>query len=158
MPNALTILHKRDKTSTSSPGWLMWRLTNLWQRRMQDSLDKYRITNFQFLVLRSIKILGAELDEVCQADIANFTNSNPMMVSTVIRSLISKGLVERTMSTYDSRAYKVSLTEVGEKLSEESARTASKMNKDFFGVIGESQGELINFLKLLIESNDYKVR
>jgi hypothetical protein len=77
-------------TADASPGFLLWQVTNIWQRGIRKILDPYNITHTQFVLLASIHWLTIHKMEVTQRVVSNHTKVDPMTTSTVLRTLEKK--------------------------------------------------------------------
>src|SRR6478736_8594694 len=96
-----------------SSGFLLWQVTNLWQREIKKALEKYGLTHSQFVLLASIYWLTLHKQEVTQIVLSSHTKIDPMTTSTVLRTLQQKGLILRQEHQTDTRAKTVGLTPEG---------------------------------------------
>jgi MarR family transcriptional regulator, organic hydroperoxide resistance regulator len=115
-----------------STGFLLWQVTNLWQREIKKALEKYELTHAQFVLLASIHWLTLDKQNVTQILLANHTKIDPMTTSTVLRTLQKKGLIERQEHATDTRAKTVGLTETGLKATKQAIKTVEQFDKLFF--------------------------
>src|SRR3954462_7078975 len=99
-----------DKAEDSS-GFLLWQVTNLWQREIKKALEKYDLTHSQYVLLASIHWLTLQKQDVTQVVLSSNTKIDPMTTSTVLRTLQTKGLLKRQEHSTDTRAKTVVLTE-----------------------------------------------
>lgn len=120
------------ETAEESTGFLLWQLTNLWQREIKKSLGPYDLTHVQFVLLASVHWLTLEKKVVTQILLSNHTKIDPMTTSTVLRTLQSKKLIERQEHSTDTRAKTVALTERGLKIVKQAIRTVEKFDHEFF--------------------------
>jgi MarR family transcriptional regulator, organic hydroperoxide resistance regulator len=133
-----------------SPGFLLWQVTNLWQREIKKALEQYGLTHSQFVLLASIYWLVAHKEEVTQIVLSAHTKIDPMTTSTVLRTLQQKGLVQRQEHLTDTRAKTVGLTEEGKKIIKKAIVTVEKFDAEFFSLPGNKAAELNrNLLHLL---------
>src|SRR4051812_25047976 len=98
-----------------SPGFLLWQVTNLWQREIRKALEQYALTHSQFVLMASIHWLTLQKQEVTQIILSSHTKIDPMTTSTVLRTLQQKKLLSRQEHRTDTRAKTVALTEEGKK-------------------------------------------
>ncbi len=124
-----------------SSGFLLWQVTNLWQREIKKVLEKYDITHSQFVLLASIHWLSLHHTQVTQIVLSAHTKIDPMTTSTVLRTLQSKGLIERQEHETDTRAKTVVLTEAGKKLIKKAVVTVETFDKAFFSVLKNKTGD-----------------
>ncbi|MCL4540609.1 MAG: MarR family transcriptional regulator [Bacteroidetes bacterium] len=127
---------KFDKADDST-GFLLWQVTNLWQREIKKALEKYRLTHSQFVIMASIHWLTLHSEEVTQILLSNHTKIDPMTTSTVLRTLQQKGLVERQEHSTDTRAKVVTLTEEGRKVIKQAVATVETFDLEFFSALGK---------------------
>ena len=135
-----------DKAEDSS-GFLLWQLTNLWQREIKKVLEVHGITHSQYVLLASIHWLSLNNMEVTQIILSSNTKIDPMTTSTVLRTLQNKGYIKRVEHPTDTRAKIVGLTEEGKEVIKKAVITVENFDRSFFSVLGSSQG---NFNKELI--------
>lgn len=115
-----------------STGFLLWQLTNLWQREIKKALEPFGLTHSQFVLLASIHWLTLQKKDVTQVLLSNHTKIDPMTTSTVLRTLQTKGLIERQEHSTDTRAKSVALTAEGTKIIKQAVKTVEKFDNDFF--------------------------
>jgi DNA-binding MarR family transcriptional regulator len=133
-----------------SSGFLLWQVTNLWQREIKKALEQYGLTHSQFVLLASIHWITLHKQEVTQVILSNHTKIDPMTTSTVLRTLQQKGFIQRQEHLTDTRAKTVALTEEGKKLIKKAVVTVEKFDTEFFSVLGNKTTELNqNLLTLL---------
>ena len=124
-----------------SSGFLLWQVTNLWQREIKKVLEKHNITHSQFVLLASIHWLSLHNAQVTQIVLSTHTKIDPMTTSTVLRTLQSKGLIERQEHETDTRAKAVALTDNGKKLIKKAVITVESFDKEFFAVLKNKTGD-----------------
>lgn len=115
-----------------STGFLLWQLTNLWQREIKKALEPFGLTHSQFVLLASIHWLTLQKKDVTQVLLSNHTKIDPMTTSTVLRTLQTKGLIERQEHSTDTRAKSVALTAEGTKIIKQAVKTVEKFDNEFF--------------------------
>lgn len=126
-----------EKAEDSS-GFLLWQVTNLWQREIKKALEPYALTHSQFVLMASIHWLTLHKQEVTQILLSSHTKIDPMTTSTVLRTLQTKGLLERQEHLTDTRAKTVKLTVNGTKIIKEAIKTVEAFDKTFFAVLGNN--------------------
>src|SRR5207244_5965381 len=86
-----------------SPGFLLWRATLSWQRRIRLALAPHELTHVQFVLLASLWWLeDHSLEAPTQASLAEQAGTDPMMTSQVLRKLETRGLLERAADARDN--------------------------------------------------------
>ena len=133
-----------------SSGFLLWQVTNLWQREIKKALEQYGLTHSQFVLLASTHWLMLHKQEVTQIVLSAHTKIDPMTTSTVLRTLQQKGFVQRQEHVTDTRAKTVELTEEGKKIIKKAVVTVEKFDNTFFSVLGNKTSELNKYLAALL--------
>lgn len=133
---------KKDNTfsvekAEDSSGFLLWQVTNLWQREIKKALEQYDLTHSQFVLLASTHWLTLQQQEVTQILLALHTKIDPMTTSTVLRTLQSKGFLQRQEHQTDTRAKTVLLTEKGKEVVKKAVQTVEQFDKTFFALLGK---------------------
>lgn len=140
----------RFNNPDDSPGYLLWQLTTCWQRKLKRELDKLDITHTQFVLLASLAWLSKKKEAVTQVDIATESKTDRMMVSKVLRTLQSKGLINRQEHATDTRAKTVSLTQQGALIIQQALIVVEQVDVDFFAILeNQLPGFNRNMLKLI---------
>jgi DNA-binding MarR family transcriptional regulator len=140
------------ESAEDSSGFLLWQVTNLWQREIKKALEKHDLTHSQFVLMASIHWLTLHHQEVTQVVLSSHTKIDPMTTSTVLRTLQSKDLLQRQEHATDTRAKTVVLTEEGKKIIKQAIKTVEKFDADFFGPLGDKTGDFNKKLLLLLSS------
>jgi MarR family transcriptional regulator, organic hydroperoxide resistance regulator len=149
-------MKKSDKIfSVESPddstGFLLWQVTNLWQREIRKALEAYDLTHSQFVLLASILWLSSKKKvNITQVLLSEHTKIDPMTTSTVLRKLQRKGLIQRKENETDTRAKTVDLTSEGSKVAAMAVKTVEKFDAEFFSTLKENQKKFNNKLNLLL--------
>ena len=124
------------ENAEDSSGFLLWQVTNLWQREIRKALEQYDLTHSQFVLLASIHWLTLQNKDVTQVLLSVHTKIDPMTTSTVLRTLQSKGLLKRKEHSTDTRAKTVILTDVGKQIIKQAIVTVEDFDKRFFLSLG----------------------
>jgi len=133
----------RVEKAEDSSGFLLWQVTNLWQREIKKALEEYGLTHSQFVLMTSIHWLTLHEEEVTQIILSANTKIDPMTTSTVLRTLQQKGLIQRQEHATDTRAKTVELTEQGKEIIKRAIVTVEEFDRRFFATLGE-QTNLFN--------------
>lgn len=142
-----------EKAEDSS-GFLLWQVTNLWQREIKKALEPYGITHSQFVLMASIHWLTLHQQEVTQIALSSHTKIDPMTTSTVLRTLQTKGLLERREHLTDTRAKTVGLTDSGEKIIQQAVKTVEEFDRTFFAKLVDTTGSFNKQLLILLENKN----
>lgn len=119
-----------------STGFLLWQVTNLWQRMIKQALEPYNLTHSQFVLLASIHWLTKQMQDITQITLSNHTKIDPMTTSSVLRKLELKKLIERREHSMDTRAKEVVLTDRGLGTAKEAIRVVEQFDHQFFSKLG----------------------
>lgn len=134
-----------------STGFLLWKVTNLWQREIKRALDKFGLTHSQFVLLASIHWFASKGENVSQIFLSSHTMIDPMTTSTVLRTLLKKGYIQRTEDVSDSRVKIVELTQFGISAISEAIIAVEKFDEMFFSSLQEHSSEFNRKLITLLE-------
>lgn len=134
-----------------SSGFLLWQVTNLWQREIKKALEEYNITHSQFVLMASIHWLMIHKQEVTQIILSAHTKIDPMTTSTVLRTLQQKSFIARQEHATDTRAKVVVLTDLGKKIIKKAIVTVEDFDRKFFSVAGVITKDLNQNLIAVLE-------
>ncbi|MCB0556044.1 MAG: MarR family transcriptional regulator [Phaeodactylibacter sp.] len=131
-----------------SSGFLLWQLSMLWQRRIREALSELKLTHTQFVLLAALGWLRQKSEAVTQKEVAEHARVDKMMVSKVLRSLESHGLIVREEHPVDTRAKVISLTPKGQQALQQALLLAEATDRHFFAPL---QKELSDFNHLALQ-------
>lgn len=137
-----------------SSGFLLWQVTNLWQREIKKALEQYGLTHSQFVLMASIYWLTIHKQEVTQIVLSNHTKIDPMTTSTVLRTLQARGLVERHEHETDTRAKTVILSELGLENIKKAVITVENFDRYFFSSLKDDVEDFNTKLIQLLQNRD----
>lgn len=138
-------------TPDESTGFLLWQLTNLWQREIKKSLKDYQLTHTQFSLLASIFWLRKNSIEVTQIGLSTHSKIDTKTTSAVLKTLQKKELINRKENISDTRVKQVDLTKKGEKLIIPAIKTVGDFELAFFQSISGTKNKFDQNLKTLIK-------
>ena len=141
------------QNSSESSGFLLWQVTNLWQREIKKSLDKQGLTHVQFVILASTYWLNSQENECTQVNIANHAKIDIMMTSKVVRTLEEKKLLYRKEHPIDTRAKIVHLSELGIEVLSTAITIVEDFDVIFFNSIHENKEDFNRLLYKIVEQN-----
>jgi MarR family transcriptional regulator, organic hydroperoxide resistance regulator len=149
-------MKNKDKTfsvekTEDSTGFLLWQVTNLWQREIKKALEKYDLTHSQFVLMASIHWLTLHKQDVTQVLLSSHTKIDPMTTSTVLRTLQAKELLQRQEHATDTRAKTVELTDSGKKIIKQAIKTVETFDTEFFATLGDKVPKFNKQLLMLLE-------
>jgi DNA-binding MarR family transcriptional regulator len=142
----------RFEKPEDSPGFLLWRVTNSWQRRIRHALKEIGLTHVQFVLLTATDWLDNASLPTTQANVAKFAHTDVMMTSQVIRTLKGKGLVVVEENPSDTRAHMLKVTLTGKRLVKRALELVEDADGKFFGPLERDSIRFVEMLNLLMES------
>ncbi len=148
------IIDSRFRTPQESPGFLLWQVSNLWQRRQRAALKPLGLTHVQFMLLAGIAWLSRDDEPVTQAQLAQHAQTDPMMTSQVVRTLQQKGLIARTPHPRDARANRVRTTPRGQELVRQAMHRVEQIDAAFFAALDEPPARLVRMLRQLRDAGE----
>ncbi|MBU6993517.1 MarR family winged helix-turn-helix transcriptional regulator [Ferrovum myxofaciens] len=140
----------RHAQADDSPGFLLWKLTALWQRKLGGIFDAFALTQTQFAILASLLWFERQHEPPTQARLVEHAKIDKMTLSKAIRKLEEAGLVNRESSTSDTRAIQVRFTVAGRKLIHQAIIAIERADDEFFSCLTEGQIETYKALTLAI--------
>jgi DNA-binding MarR family transcriptional regulator len=139
--------------ANDSPGFSLWQVSSLWQRRINAGLRPFGLTHAQFVLLASLTWLADSDKPLTQAELASHAKMDVMMTSNVLRTLEEKGLVRRDPHPTDTRAKSLAVTEQGRELVAQAVCVVENIDHDFFSKLGADMGNFNRNLLALISEN-----
>lgn len=137
MINQMPKLKSQFETPDDSPGFMLWRVSNLWQRHIRAALEPLGLTHVQFVLLASLAWLTKEGHALTQVQLANHTGIDVMMTSQVVRTLQTKGLLLRNPKPTDSRAFELMPTARGLEFATEAMQVVEQADQAFFAQLSQ---------------------
>ena len=138
--------------SESTPlgrGFMLWQITNGWQRAVRAALAPTGLTYVQLVLLAGLQDRIAAGDKVSQAGLAQSLGADVMMTSQVLRTLEAGGLVRRDRDPRDTRARTLALTEAGAAKLQTALPMLDAVDTDFFSVLGHKEDRFAKSLRKL---------
>lgn len=133
---------------STSPGLLLWLVTNAWQRKIRQALAPYDLTHVQFVLLATLTAADAGA-QITQRELSTMAGTDPMMTSQVLRTLETKKLVTRTSHPKDGRAIILAPTAEGILLINRANQAVEQTDLEYFSPLGESVAEFTGLLEAL---------
>jgi DNA-binding MarR family transcriptional regulator len=137
--------------SEESPGFLLWQVTNIWQKEIRKALEPLELTQPQFVLLFSCQWLNEKEGDsgVTQVQLAQHAKVDVNVTSQVLRTLEKKGYVKRSPHPADTRANLITMTSTGSELALRAVHVVEAADRAFFAGIGEESGQLTRLLQRL---------
>lgn len=120
-----------------SPGFLLWRVSNAWQREQRHALQRVGLTHTQFVALAVASWFQHD-EPLTQAKLSQLTGSDPMTISQVVRTLEKAGHFKRIAHPHDIRARVIEVTATGRELAATTIRVVEETDSNFFEPLGNS--------------------
>lgn len=137
-----------------SPGFLLWQVTMVWQRKIKKALEEHDVSHAQFVIMATLLWFEAHPFDTTQILIVSWSKLDKMTVSKSLKKLALFGLVNRIEHETDTRAKNVSLTNKGRELVYKLVPVVEKIDSEFFGKVPTSeQWGLIQTLRNLIDAD-----
>lgn len=133
MNGALKTLYPNPSAST---GFMLWQVTNSWQREIRATLAPFNLTHVQFVLLAVLATTDGE-SSVTQSELSERASTDPMMTSQVLRALEEKNLVERLPHPTDRRARTLKATSAGITLVNRANTAVEAADRAYFSALGE---------------------
>jgi len=129
-----------------SAGFLLWKITALWQRKVAETLGEFGITQTQYAILASLKWFEEKREPPTQAHLVEHAKIDKMTVSKAIRNLERDGLVAREQSAADNRATNVRFTAQGRKIIQRAVVAVENADDAFFSCLTAHELATYKFL------------
>ena len=117
---------------SDNPGFLLWRVTNAWQRQIRASLEPLDLTHVQFVLLASLAWLSKTTPNIPQVLLAQHANTDIMMTSQVVRTLERKHYLKRHSDPKDARSKLLCITPAGLALVNQAVKAVEAVDQRFF--------------------------
>lgn len=146
----------RYASADDSPGFLLWKVTALWQQQLGRVFENFGITQTQYALLASLRWFETQDQATTQTSLAAHARIEPMTLSKAIRRLEDDGLVARVASESDSRALVVRATTKGRRLTDRAVLAVEQADEEFFGrlnarALGAFKSTMIDLVALNAE-------
>ncbi len=134
------------------PGYLLWKSSNLRQKKINDTLRRFDLTHVQFIILAYAYHHHQSWSQnyLTQTQIAQEGELEVMMTSKVIRTLEKKWFIKRNRNEKDLRSYHSSITSAGIKIFEEAWPEVYRQDQEFFLWVWDQQ-VVIQTLQTLLD-------
>jgi len=131
-----------------SPGFLLWRVSNAWQRQQRAALQPLGLTHSQFVILSCATWFG-DKEPLSQARIGELTGVDPMTTSQIVRSLEKLKYLIRQPHPEDPRAKLVAVTSAGRALAQKAVVVVEQTDIAFFKPVSGNAYDLVELLQAL---------
>ena len=131
-----------------SPGFLLWRVSNAWQRQQRAALQPLGLTHSQFVILACATWFGDQ-EPLSQVRIGELTGVDSMTTSQIVRSLEKLKYLTRRPHPDDPRAKRVAVTSVGRALAQKAVVVVEETDTAFFKPVVGNARHLVTLLQTL---------
>src|SRR5579862_2645248 len=135
-------LHSPFARPEDSLGYLLWHTMHDWQRQLDQQLAPLGMSHVQFILMACAARLAAQGQPVSQARLAAYSRFDPMLVSKVLRTIESRGLLRRDADPEDTRCKRVELTPQGLATLERAFAVVAAAHQRHFARLGGDGEEL----------------
>jgi DNA-binding MarR family transcriptional regulator len=140
---------QHDKAD-DSPGFLLWKIVAIWQRKLAGIFNEFSITQTQFAILASLLWFEQQNNPPTQTALVEHAKIDKMTLSKAIRKLEEGGLVHRKSSKMDTRTIQVQFSATGRKLIHEAIKAVERADNEFFSCLSERELESYKALTISI--------
>lgn len=149
-------LPSRFTVPAQSPGFLLWKVSNAWQRKLRTALQPLELTHSQFVILATATWFEAE-GPLTQARLSHLTGIDPMTTSQIVRTLTNARLIERQKHPDDPRANSIIVTSAGRDKAQKAVMVVEEADAQFFVPIADSTERLIDLFMALIRTDSKEI-
>jgi DNA-binding MarR family transcriptional regulator len=139
------------KGPKESPGFLLWQVTNVWQKHIRNELVQIDLTHVEFVLMAACQWFNqhAEIEGMSQIQLSLQAKIDVNVTSKVLRALEKRNLVLRKPHHTDTRANVITLTPLGKTLISQAIVIVEQADRTFFAKIDGEQAKLIQLLAQL---------
>lgn len=134
-----------------SPGLLLWKVSNAWQRQQRAALKPFGLTHAQFVLLAAAAWYGAS-ETLTQVRLAELSGVDVMTTSQIVRTLEAAGLVTRTGHPSDPRAKVLAITKAGRAKASKAIVAVEDVDAAFFAAAAHG-GAMVEALRALAKAH-----
>jgi DNA-binding MarR family transcriptional regulator len=117
-----------------SPGFLLWKVSNAWQRKQRAVLKPFDLTHGQFVLLAAASWFGAS-ETLTQVRLSELSGVDVMTTSQIVRSLEAAGLLRRDAHPSDPRAKALVVTAAGRSKVKKAIVAVEQTDEAFFASV-----------------------
>jgi DNA-binding MarR family transcriptional regulator len=131
-----------------SPGFLLWKVSNAWQRRQRQALKPFGLTHAQFVLLAVATWFGSE-EALTQVRLSSLSGVDVMTTSQIVRTLAGAGLMARAQHPNDPRANTLIVTAAGKAKVRKAIVAVERTDEEFFAPVSAQSAQLLRALTRL---------
>jgi len=138
------------------PGFVLWQLTKLWQRRLSVCAKEFGIGGTELVVLGNAVRFHGLGHQPTQSMLTEITKVDRMTCSQTIRSLERKKLIKRLVATNDTRTFYVVPTKRGVEVADQALGKVIEAHTEFFAPLQNEMGQFLELMLRLLNENSEK--
>lgn len=143
----------RHSAAELSPGFLLWKVSNLHRAMQRQALAPLNLTPTEFSVLACYGDLERR-GRVTQSDVCAHASLDKMVVSAATRNLLAKGFLGRSSDAADRRAAVIALTRAGRTACNRALRIIEPLDEAYFAASGDSEMFSRQLRNILAEASE----
>ena len=140
----MTKFESKFSSASMSPGFLLWKVSNLHQRLQKKALEPLELTPSQFSVFACYFFLLKKSDSVSQSDVCIHAGIDKMLVSDLTKSLVKKKFITLSKSKTDGRSFNVVVTNEGAIVCNKALKIIEDLDAEFFGTLQSQKDFLVH--------------
>lgn len=141
-----------SENAENIPGFLLWQVSKLWQRRLNAALKDLGVSGTQAVILGNIVRFEGQSKKATQILLSRLTKVDPMTISQSLQTLERKKLIRRVASKEDRRAFYVLPTTKGVKVTAEALERFIEAHLEFFGPISDEIARFTEVLQRIVKA------
>ena len=130
--------------SDNSLGFLLWKVSIKWRRKIEVTLTKYDLTHTQFVMLATTAYLTRNDNMVTQVEIAEFSSCDINTTSQVLRGLEKRLLIVRTVMDGNEKSKYPKLTDFGFNILKPAIKDVEAIDEVFFSALTNSKKQQLS--------------
>ncbi len=141
------------QSAEMSPGFLLWKVSNLHQRLQRKALLDLDLTPSQFSILACFFFLSDRQPIITQSDVCRHSGIDKMLISDITKVLLKKRLIKKMVNKHDGRSFAIQITDEGASRCNHAVKIIEEIDMKFFQKSGNSTAFLTTLAELA--SQDY---
>ena len=136
------------QSAEMSPGFLLWKVSNLHQRLQRKALLDLDLTPSQFSILACFFFLSDRQPIITQSDVCRHSGIDKMLISDITKVLLKKRLIKKMVNKHDCRSFAIQITDEGASRCNQAVKIIEEVDMRFFQISGNSTEFLTTLAEL----------
>ena len=136
------------QSAEMSPGFLLWKVSNLHQRLQRKALLDLDLTPSQFSILACFFFLSDRQPIITQSDVCRHSGIDKMLISDITKVLLKKRLIKKMVNKHDGRSFAIQITDEGASRCNQAVKIIEEVDMRFFQISGNSTEFLTTLAEL----------